>query len=118
MRDVCRRLLAHVGRDTEATLSVTKRQAPGLARLLSGKLERDGTCRALVLYNAIPPTTRLFATIAGAFSRAGVDSLVQWGPPWWFNDHEQGSRRQLDDVSQIGRLASFVSMVTDSRSSR
>jgi glucuronate isomerase len=54
--------------------------------------------------------------VAGSFSRPGVASLVQWGPPWWFNDHEQGLRRQLDDLSQIGRLADFVGMVTDSRS--
>jgi glucuronate isomerase len=41
---------------------------------------------------------------------------VQWGPPWWFNDHERGLRRQLDDLSQIGQLAGFIGMHTDSRS--
>jgi glucuronate isomerase len=45
-----------------------------------------------------------------------VASLVQWGPPWWFNDHEDGMRRQLDDLSSIGQLAGFVGMITDSRS--
>ena len=54
--------------------------------------------------------------MAGAFARPGVSSLVQWGPPWWFNDHEDGMRRQLDDLSRIGQLAGFVGMVTDSRS--
>jgi glucuronate isomerase len=41
---------------------------------------------------------------------------VQWGPPWWFNDHEDGMRRQLDVLSRTGRLAGFTGMVTDSRS--
>ncbi len=54
--------------------------------------------------------------MAGAFSRPGVESLVQWGPPWWFNDHEQGMRRQLDELGQVGLLAGFVGMLTDSRS--
>ena len=69
-----------------------------------------------VLYNLNPADNALFAAMAGAFSRPGVGSLVQWGPPWWFNDHEQGLRRQLDDLSQIGQLAGFIGMQTDSRS--
>jgi len=92
-----------------------ERQAPGLARLLGG-LERDGTLPRTILYNVNPADNALFATMAGAFSRPGVTSLVQWGPPWWFNDHEQGMRRQLDDLSEIGQLAGFVGMLTDSRS--
>ena len=69
-----------------------------------------------VLYNLNPADNALFATMSGAFSRPGVKSLVQWGPPWWFNDHEEGMRRQLDDLSQIGQLAGFIGMLTDSRS--
>jgi glucuronate isomerase len=92
-----------------------ERQAPGLARFLAG-LEREGMLPRTILYNANPSDNALFAAMAGAFSRPGVDSLVQWGPPWWFNDHEQGLRRQLDDLSQIGQLAGSVGMLTDSRS--
>jgi glucuronate isomerase len=114
-RDVSPRLLAQVGHDAGGDAVGDERQAPGLARFL-GALERDGTLPRTILYNANPADNALFASIAGAFSRPGVDSLVQWGPPWWFNDHEQGMRRQIDDLSQIGRLAGFVGMVTDSRS--
>jgi hypothetical protein len=39
---------------------------------------------------------------SGAFSRPGVRSLERWGPPWWFNDSEEGMRRGLDDVSTAG----------------
>ena len=115
LRDVSPRLLAEVGRDAGADVMGDERQAPGLARFL-GDLERDGTLPRTVLYNLNPADNALFATIAGAFSRPGVGAIVQWGPPWWFNDHEQGMRRQLDDLSQIGQLAGFVGMHTDSRS--
>jgi len=115
IRDVSPRLLAQVGRDAGGDAVGDERQAPGLARFL-GELERRGTLPRTILYNANPADNALFAAMAGAFSRPGVASLVQWGPPWWFNDHEQGMRRQLDDLSQIGRLAGFVGMVTDSRS--
>ena len=115
IRDVSPRLLAQVGRDAGGDAVGDGRQAPGLARFL-GELERRGTLPRTILYNVNPADNALFAAMAAAFSRPGVASLVQWGPPWWFNDHEQGMRRQLDDLSQIGRLADFVGMVTDSRS--
>ena len=114
-RDLSPRLLAEVGRDAGADSIGDEPQAAGLARLL-GELERDGALPRVVLYNANPCDNALFASIAGAFSRPGVASLVQWGPPWWFNDHEDGMRRQFDDLSSIGQLAGFVGMVTDSRS--
>jgi glucuronate isomerase len=114
-RDLSPRILGQVARDAGADAADDRRQGPGLVRLLAG-LERDGALPRTVLYNANPADNVLFATVASAFSRPGVAPLVQWGPPWWFNDHEDGLRRQLDDLSRTGRLAGFVGMVTDSRS--
>jgi len=115
IRDVSPRLLELAGHDAGADVMGDERQAPGLARFLSG-LERDGGLPRTVLYNLNPADNALFATMAGGFSKVGVASIVQWGPPWWFNDHEEGMRRQLDDLSQICQLAGFVGMLTDSRS--
>ncbi len=114
-RDASPRVLAQAGRDAGGDAIGDERQGPGLVRLLGG-LEREGVLPRTILYNVNPSDNALFASIAGAFSRPGTASLVQWGPPWWFNDHEHGMRRQLDDLSGIGRLADFVGMVTDSRS--
>ena len=115
LRNASPRLLASVGRDVGADVMNDERHAAGLARLL-GDLEAASMLPRAVLYNLNPADNALFATMAGAFSRAGVASLVQWGPPWWFNDHEEGMRRQLDDLSQIGQLSGFIGMLTDSRS--
>ena len=114
-RDVSPRVLALAGRDAGADAISDEPQAAGLARFLGG-LERDDALPRAILYNLDPADNGVFAALAGAFSRPGVDSLVQWGPPWWFNDHEEGMRRHLDDLGAIGRLAGFVGMVTDSRS--
>ncbi len=70
----------------------------------------------MALYNANPADNMLFATLAGAFSLPGVTAAVQWGPPWWFNDHPSGIRRQLEELAQVGQLAGFMGMVADSRS--
>jgi len=114
-RNVSPRIHDRVGPDAGADAVDDVRHGPGLTRFLAG-LERDGTLPRTVLYNSNPADSMLFATIASAFSRAGVAPLVQWGPPWWFNDHEDGMRRQLDVLSRTGRLAGFMGMVTDSRS--
>jgi glucuronate isomerase len=115
VRDVSPRVLAQVGRDAGADVIGDGRQAPGLVRFLGG-LERDRTLPRTILYNVNPADNALFAAMAGAFARPGVGSIVQWGAPWWFNDHEQGLRRQLDDLAEIGQLAGFIGMQTDSRS--
>jgi glucuronate isomerase len=114
-RDVSPRLLAQLGRDAGGDAMGDERQGPGLVRML-GALEAEEALPRTVLYNANPADNELFATLAGVFSRAGVDTLVQWGPAWWFNDHEDGMRRQLDVLSESGLLAGFIGMVTDSRS--
>jgi glucuronate isomerase len=115
LRDISPRALESVGRDVGADAAGDEHQAQGLARFLGG-LESGGCLPRVVLYNANPAHDLLFATVAGAFSRPGVAPLVQWGPPWWFNDHEAGMRRQLDVLSEVGQLAGFMGMLTDSRS--
>jgi glucuronate isomerase len=114
-RDVSPRLVRAVGADAGADAVGDERQGPGLARFLAAN-EAQGRLARTVLYNSNPADNAVFASMAGSFSRAGVPSLVQWGPPWWFNDHEQGMRRHLGDLAQIGQLAGFVGMVADSRS--
>ncbi|MEZ5376879.1 MAG: glucuronate isomerase [Acidimicrobiales bacterium] len=115
IRNASPRLLDLVGRDAGADVMGDERQADGLALFL-GDLERAGELPRTVLYNLNPADNALLVTMAGAFARPGVAGLVQWGPPWWFNDHESGMRRQLDDLSQIGQLGGFIGMLTDSRS--
>jgi glucuronate isomerase len=115
LRNVSPRVLATVGRDAGSDVMGDDRQAPGLARFL-GTLEAEATLPRTVLYNLNPADNLMFATMANAFARPGVRSLVQWGPPWWFNDTEQGMRKGLDDLSQVGLLGNFIGMLTDSRS--
>jgi glucuronate isomerase len=115
LRDLSPRIRNTVGRDVGADAIGDYRHAGGIARFLGGLEQQDGLPRT-VLYNANPADNALFASLAGAFSKPGVPSLVQWGPPWWFNDHEDGMRRQLQHLAQIGQLAGFMGMLTDSRS--
>jgi glucuronate isomerase len=114
-RNASPRLWNLAGADIGADIMNDERQGPGLTRFLAA-LELVGTLPRTIIYNLNPADNALFAAVAGAFGRDGVPGVVQWGPPWWFNDTEVGMRRALDDLSSIGQLGSFVGMLTDSRS--
>jgi glucuronate isomerase len=114
-RDLSPRLRLDVGPDVGGDAIGDEAQGSGLARLLAG-FESQGRLPRCVLYNADPAQNAVFASTAGAFTAPGVGAVVQWGPPWWFNDHEDGLRRHLGELATIGQLAGFVGMLTDARS--
>jgi glucuronate isomerase len=115
LRNASPRVWALAGADAGADVMNDEHQGPGLCRLLAA-LEAAGRLPKTVIYNLNPADNAVFAALAGAFGRDGQPGLVQWGPPWWFNDTEVGMRRALDDLSQIGQLGGFIGMLTDSRS--
>ncbi|MDR0987228.1 MAG: glucuronate isomerase [Ruminococcus sp.] len=82
--------------------------APSLAGLVD-LLDKCSPLRTIV-FSLNPNDNALVNTIAGSFK-----NTVQ-GPAWWFNDTEDGIRRQLTDMAAYGVLGNFPGMVTDSRS--
>jgi glucuronate isomerase len=86
-----------------------------LARVLD-RLDEQNRLAKTILYNSNPRDNEVFATMAGNFQNGTVPGKIQFGAAWWFLDHAQGIRAQLDALSNTGLLARFVGMVTDSRS--
>ena len=41
---------------------------------------------------------------------------MQYGPAWWFLDNKVGMEKHLEDLTATGHIATFVGMLTDSRS--
>jgi glucuronate isomerase len=79
-------------------------------------LDRDGALPRTVLFNLNPTDNEVFATLTGSFAEEGRAGKIQFGPAWWFNDHDLGICAHLDTLSRYGLLWNFVGMVTDSRS--
>ena len=52
----------------------------------------------------------------GNFQSSEAASKIQFGSAWWFNDNIDGMREQIKALGNLGVLAKFVGMVTDSRS--
>jgi glucuronate isomerase len=108
---LAKRLGADAGCDTIGDLP----QGPGLIRLL-GRLSGENTLGRTILYNINPADNAVFAAMPGSFQDGVIPGKMQWGSGWWFMDQERGMRDQMNMLSDLGLLARFVGMVTDSRS--
>ena len=115
MRNTNSALYEQLGPDAGGDSIGDDRQGHGLGRLLDG-LNRAGNLPRTILYNVNPTQNALFATICGNFQGGGVPGRVQFGSVWWYLDQEDGMRRQIEDLSNMGLLSTFVGMLTDSRS--
>jgi glucuronate isomerase len=79
-------------------------------------LERENALPKMVLYNLNPADNYIFAAAAGSFQDGPVPGKIQFGSGWWFLDQKEAIEWQLNALSNVGLLARFVGMVTDSRS--
>lgn len=90
-------------------------QAKSLSRFLN-ELEKQQTLTKTIIYNLNPSDNEVFASMTGNFSEGGVKGKIQFGSGWWFLDQLDGMEKQLNALSSIGLLSTFVGMLTDSRS--
>ena len=115
LRNVNTRKLQTFGADTGFDSIGDYRQGPGLAGLLD-QLEQQGALTKTILYNLNPADNELFATIGGNFNEGPGAGKMQYGSAWWYLDQLDGMEKQLNSLSNMGILADFVGMLTDSRS--
>ncbi len=81
-----------------------------------GALEAAGKLPRTILYSLNPNDNQAIDTICGCFQSSEAVSKIQHGSAWWFNDHFQGMTDQLTSLANLGYLAGFIGMLTDSRS--
>ncbi len=79
-------------------------------------LEKEKSLPKTILYSLNPHDNQAIDTILGCFQSSEAVSKIQHGSAWWFNDHETGMKEQLTSLANLGYLAGFVGMLTDSRS--
>lgn len=90
-------------------------QAQNLAAFLS-ELDLTEQLTNTIIYNLNPSYNEVFASMAGNFNDGTTPGKVQFGAAWWFMDTQDGMTRQLNALSSIGIISTFVGMLTDSRS--
>lgn len=109
------RLFKQLGADIGCDSIDDMPQAAKLSWYLD-QLDSEGSLPNTILYNLNPSDNHLMATMIGNFQQGPEPGKIQYGSGWWFLDQEDGMRRQLDALSNLGLLSRFVGMLTDSRS--
>ena len=80
-------------------------------------LEQGQHLPKTILYNLNPVYNDIVgSTIANFQTEPGIQSKIQHGAGWWFNDTKRGMLRQMSSLADQGLIMHFVGMLTDSRS--
>ncbi len=69
-----------------------------------------------ILYTLNPKDNYVLGTMLGCFQGSETAGKIQFGSGWWFNDQRDGMEAQMQSLANLGMIANFVGMLTDSRS--
>ena len=109
------RLTTRMGSDVGVDSVGDWSQAVNLSRFLDA-LDVNDELAKTILYNLNPADNELMATMAANFNDGTRAGKIQYGAAWWFLDQKDGIEKQLNDLSNMGVVSTFVGMTTDSRS--
>lgn len=109
------RMLSQLGPDTGWDSIGDFSQARNLSKYFNA-LDVDNSLTKTIIYNLNPADNEVFATMIGNFNDGSVSGKIQWGSGWWFLDQKDGMTKQINTLSNMGMLSTFVGMLTDSRS--
>lgn len=115
MRNNNTRMFASLGPDAGFDSISDDQCACKLSRLLDS-LDEEGLLPKTILFTLNPKDNFVLGSMLGNFQTDEAKSKIQFGSAWWFNDNIDGMRAQLAALGNLGVLAAFVGMVTDSRS--
>ena len=115
MRNNNARMFASLGPDTGFDSIADDQMAYKLSRLLDS-LDAENALPRTVLFTLNPKDNYVLGAMLGNFQSDEAASKIQFGSAWWFNDNIDGMRQQIAAFANLGVLANFIGMVTDSRS--
>ena len=79
-------------------------------------LDQTDQLAKTVIYNINPSDNEVFASMLGNFNDGSIKGKMQFGSGWWFLDQKDGMEKQLNALSNMGLISTFIGMITDSRS--
>ena len=109
------RLLLGLGKDIGVDSIGDFPQAVAMSRFFN-RLDSENKLAKTIIYNLNPADNEVFAAMVGNFQDGTIRGKMQWGSAWWFLDQKDGMTKQINALSNLGVLSSFVGMLTDSRS--
>ncbi len=108
-------MLNKLGLDTGYD-SIAEDNSIKLMSRLFDKLNNENSLPKTIIFNLNPKMNSEIVTLLGCFQDSSAKGKIQYGPAWWFLDNKVGMEKHLVDLTATGHLATFVGMLTDSRS--
>ena len=96
--------------------SIAEDNSIRLMSRLFDKLNDEGLLPKTIIFNLNPKMNTEIMTLVGCFQDSSAKGKIQYGPAWWFLDNKVGMENHLKDLTATGHIATFVGMLTDSRS--
>ena len=115
MRNNNANMLAALGLDTGFDSISDANSIKNMSRLFD-KLNSENALPPTIVFNLNPKMNSEIMTLIGCFQSDEVNGKMQYGPAWWFLDNKVGMEKHLEDLTATGHIATFVGMLTDSRS--
>lgn len=84
--------------------------------LFFDNLDQTDQLAKTVIYNINPSDNEVLASMLGNFNDGSTKGKMQFGSGWWFLDQKDGMEKQLNTLSNMGLISTFIGMITDSRS--
>lgn len=104
-----------LGADTGFDCINTEGSSAEMADFLNALNSTDQLPKTII-YSLNPTDNAAIGTILGCFQDSTAVGKIQQGSAWWFNDNKTGMQEQMISLANLGLLANFVGMLTDSRS--
>ena len=79
-------------------------------------LDQSDQLTKTIIYTINPSDNEVFASMLGNFNDGSIKGKIQFGSGWWFLDQKDGMEKQLNALSNMGLISTFIGMITDSRS--
>lgn len=108
-------MLSKLGLDTGYD-SISEEDGIKNLSLLLDRLNCENRLPKTVLFNLNPKMNVEIMTLTGCFQSDEARGKIQYGPAWWFLDNKVGMYKHLKDLTATGHIATFIGMLTDSRS--
>lgn len=115
MRNNNSNMLASLGLDTGFDSISDENSIKYMSRLFD-RLNSEGRLPKTIVFNLNPKMNNEIMSLIGCFQSSEARGKMQYGPAWWFLDNKVGMEKHLEDLTATGHIATFVGMLTDSRS--
>lgn len=108
-------MMAKLGADTGYDSIAEDNSINNMSRLFD-MLNSQSALPKTIVFNLNPKMNTEIMTLIGCFQSDEAKGKIQYGAAWWFLDNKAGIEKHLQDMTATGHIATFIGMLTDSRS--